>query len=138
MKNRWLRWQTFTVAGAAVVLLVSYFYVPGRMMPLSFCMLKNVFGIPCPLCGMTRSFCSLSHGHMTDAVVYHPAGPMLYAATFAVVGIGIYDLLARRDEASRLWKSGAKWLERPSLFFVALGVLWIIKLVAFAFFDCPA
>lgn len=33
----------------------------------------------CPFCGLTRSFCALSHGDLTAGRRYHPAGPVFYA-----------------------------------------------------------
>lgn len=36
------------------------------------CLVKNITGIPCPGCGLTRSFLSLLSGHLSKAFFYHP------------------------------------------------------------------
>lgn len=36
------------------------------------CVLKNVTGIPCPSCGMTRSYTHLLHGEFNEAFIDHP------------------------------------------------------------------
>ncbi len=41
------------------------------------CTFKEAFGIPCPTCGMTRSFLLALHGHIGEALGMNPAGPLL-------------------------------------------------------------
>src|ERR1051325_10531854 len=54
----------------------------------AFCPAWNLFGVPCPFCGMTRSFVCLGHGDLGASLAYHPLDPALFAATlvFAVAG----------------------------------------------------
>ena len=40
--------------------------------------MQRWFGIPCPGCGLTRSFISLAHGHWSEAWRYNPAGPVWF------------------------------------------------------------
>lgn len=42
------------------------------------CFLKHTFGVSCAFCGMTRSFTSLAHGNLTQAINFHPIGPFLF------------------------------------------------------------
>ena len=37
-------------------------------------MMRRVFGVPCPTCGMTRSMASLAKGHLAQSIAYHPFG----------------------------------------------------------------
>lgn len=46
----------------------------------SICPFQNITGIPCPGCGLTRSFVCLGHGRFKEAFFYHPAGPVLFTA----------------------------------------------------------
>ena len=43
------------------------------------CTFQHVTGIPCPGCGLTRSFISLAHGRLRDAWNYNPAGMFFFA-----------------------------------------------------------
>ena len=38
----------------------------------ALCPFKNITGIECPGCGMTRAFISLIHGHPSDAARFNP------------------------------------------------------------------
>jgi hypothetical protein len=41
------------------------------------CWFKQQFGIPCPGCGMTRSTLLALNGHIREAMLLNPAGPLL-------------------------------------------------------------
>ena len=42
------------------------------------CALHKHFGIKCALCGMTRAFTSIAHGHITKSFQYHPIAFFLF------------------------------------------------------------
>ncbi|HEY1554193.1 MAG TPA: DUF2752 domain-containing protein [Kofleriaceae bacterium] len=67
-----------TPAGAAVTL-------PDGSPLGGACWFHEVFGVPCPFCGMTRSFVSLAHGRIGDAFRFHAAGPLLAVAMVVFV-----------------------------------------------------
>ena len=58
------------------------------------CPLHALAGVPCPFCGMTRSYVALAHGEVGAAVRFHPAGPVLFAAMIALVA-GVAIVTAR-------------------------------------------
>jgi hypothetical protein len=43
-----------------------------------FCPFKALTGIPCPSCGLTRSFTALALGDLPSALDYHLFGPFLW------------------------------------------------------------
>jgi len=94
----------------------------------SICLLKRLTGVPCPTCGMTRSFCCLGRGEVVEAVRFHPLGPVLYAL-LAVVMV----------RSAVIAVSGRRWLEqtarlfiRSILLLVSVGfILWIVRLWQF-------
>jgi hypothetical protein len=56
------------------------------------CAVRQLFGVPCPSCGLTRSVVLTVHGQLGTAVALNPAGPLyvlgmllLCAALFAVM-----------------------------------------------------
>lgn len=101
MRGRWL-----DAVGAALVvgqLAASALLVPmGDRIALpgggelgGLCWFRAVFQVPCPLCGMTRSFAALAHGDIGAALYFHPAGPLLFAA-MAVFALAALAALVRR------------------------------------------
>jgi hypothetical protein len=77
----------FWFAGAALA-LAALLPLPGRGriagLP-STCPFYHLTGLPCPGCGLTRSFVCLAHGHWREAFSYHPLGPVLFGACLAYV-----------------------------------------------------
>jgi len=47
------------------------------------CLAREAFGIPCPGCGLTRSFVHLAHGHWRASWQSHRIGWLLALATVA-------------------------------------------------------
>jgi Protein of unknown function (DUF2752) len=71
--NRW------TVLGlVSAPLLGSGFYRAGCHLPFLQCPLRSLTGIPCPTCGMTRSFTAIAQGDLGQAVQYHLFGPAVF------------------------------------------------------------
>jgi hypothetical protein len=68
------------------VMLAGSFLLPspdraGQILRLpSPCLFYHMTGLPCPACGLTRSFVCIAHGQLSQAVVWHPLGPVLFAA----------------------------------------------------------
>jgi hypothetical protein len=65
---------------AGLVVLSLAVLVPGA----SFCVVKEVFGFPCPACGGTRSVLALSHLSFTDSFAWNPC-IWLAAFTFSLM-----------------------------------------------------
>lgn len=78
-----------TNAGAAFLLLSGVF-AASILLPLpspsgqithlpSVCLFYHLTGLPCPGCGLTRSFVCLGHGHFRESLHWHPLGFVIYA-----------------------------------------------------------
>ena len=55
----------------------------------SLCLFHRLTGLPCPGCGFTRSLVCCAHGHWSEAVFYHPLGPVLFASLVVWSLLGI-------------------------------------------------
>ena len=96
-----------TNAGA-IFLLLSGVFAASVLLPLphgrggqighlpSVCLFYHLTGLPCPGCGLTRSFVCLSHGDLFEALHWHPLGPALYLL-FALLWLrcGVFRLSGR-------------------------------------------
>lgn len=51
----------------------------GFVLGIPLCVFKAVTGLPCPFCGLTRSFVCTAHLSLREALQYHPLGPALWA-----------------------------------------------------------
>jgi hypothetical protein len=70
------------------------------------CLFQRAFGIPCPICGMTRGLLLTLHGHLTDALRLNPAAPFLVAGValfaLAMIFVAIYQRARDPLRAGRL------------------------------------
>jgi len=80
------------------------------------CPLRTVTGVPCPLCGMTRSVTAAVHGDLARSVFLNPAG-------IVVVVLAVALLLGWRVRRITY----ATWLV-PAL----LGTMWAYQLFKYA------
>jgi hypothetical protein len=74
--------------GAGVVWLSSYY-----THPVQLCLIRNLTGVPCPTCGLTRGTLLLLKGHILQAWLYNPL-------LFSVIGI-FFLLVAFRTICAR-------------------------------------
>jgi len=73
--------------GLLSVSFISPSFAEGLM---PHCLFRLLTGIPCPGCGMTRTFHMIGHGNFTDAFLMNPAGP---AAFMLVVMLWVRSLV---------------------------------------------
>jgi len=112
------------IAGLAVL----HVWNPSGDPAHAVCLLRRVFHLPCPGCGMTRAFAALAKGDWSTAVALHPLAPVLafeLIAGWAVWGLALvsrrpWRLMARLDGLllGNLAALVALWLGR-----VATGTL---------------
>ena len=116
-----------TYVCAAVLLLSMLLPLPqnGRILNVgSICAFHNVFGLPCPGCGLTRSFVALGHGHFVESYHWHPLGPFLF-------GLAIIYVLASLFFSHRKTPLQIQWrLQVGSLILLGCIMLgfWVMRL----------
>lgn len=60
------------------------------------CPFRRLTGLPCPGCGLTRSWTYLVHGRVGDSFAVHPFGPLFLAAVVVLVGFVVVARVRRR------------------------------------------
>lgn len=122
-----MRRELWLIAGIITALVVA------RLLPLphngtiggmpSLCPFKNITGLPCPGCGLTRSVVYSAHGQWQQAITYHPFGPLFIAglgvALLAAVISLRYPLNFQQSRAASLLLTAAA---------IAVLVLWAVRL----------
>jgi hypothetical protein len=63
----------------------------------AICLLKNITGIPCPSCGVTRSVISLLNGDLSSAVSVNPLGVLLFIMIVLTPLWIVYDLAGNKS-----------------------------------------
>jgi hypothetical protein len=81
------------------------------------CPFRRLTALPCPACGLTRSWVDLAHGDVAGSVQQNPFGPVLVAGLVVLV---VLVVRARRDDAPA---PRMEALARTPLV-LAVAVLW--------------
>jgi Protein of unknown function (DUF2752) len=61
-----------------LIISVSFLKTPWLAEGPVLCPVRFLWGLPCPSCGLTRSFCAVSRGDLLGALQFHLFGPLLY------------------------------------------------------------
>jgi hypothetical protein len=119
-------------AGGILIIAGAFVYpyvqaISDRLYP--GCIFHRLTGLPCLLCGMTRSLVATAHGRLADAFRLHLLGPPLFAAiAVGAMFLGV-ELAIGRHLLPRPGRRGRKLLA-----WGALGLLvaaWVARLIFF-------
>lgn len=88
------------------------------------CQSKVTFGVPCPGCGLTRSFVYLAHGNLAASLAVHPIGWLI--ALFVAAQIP-YRFWALRTRNSAPLGERAPWIITTMLFLLLIAT-WIVRI----------
>ena len=121
---------------AAVVLVIAALLEPNpagmgthQQLGLAPCSFWAWFSIPCPMCGMTTTFCHMANVDILNALQTQPFGVALFLGTVGLMGIGFWDMVFGTGVHQRLFR----WIFSHERFFLRLlscGFLlgWLYKL----------
>ena len=70
------------------------------------CALYQNFGIKCALCGLTRSFCSITAGNFSEAIRFHILGPAVFVFVCMQISYRMYMLRTAGRENRKLKTAG--------------------------------
>lgn len=92
--QRQQRWGSLSLV--TMPMLGAYIYNLGYQLPYT-CPVRYLTGIPCPTCGMTRSFMAIARGNWNQAITHHLFGPALFLLFLVVtVHIGLELAIGRQ------------------------------------------
>ena len=80
LKKRERLKRYFTLSLCASPLIGSYFFSHTEASSPFQCLFLATTGIPCPGCGLTRSFMAVAQNNLIEALNYHLLGPFLFFA----------------------------------------------------------
>ena len=86
------------------------------------CLSRELLGLPCPFCGMTRSFVALMHFDVAAALFFHPCGPLLLLA-YAVTAALALERALRGGPALLYHPQFLRFLQLTAMVCVVLGTI---------------
>ena len=114
----------------AIAAIIASFLLPTAGAGIKLCMMKNLFELPCPGCGLTRSVTSVSHLELTKAWNYHPFGLIIHPfLCFAALGVFLSKEARRR---MRVWF----WKHHRMVYAVHLTLIVAFLLFGFVRLGC--
>ena len=72
----------------------TFVFMPGSFLPMpESCAMKQMFGMPCPGCGLTRAFISISDLKFVRAWNFNPASFVVYAFVVGQIPWRIFQMI---------------------------------------------
>ncbi|KAF3888506.1 MULTISPECIES: DUF2752 domain-containing protein [Nostocales] len=97
-RGQFVRWGI--LGFCSTPLLGTLFYNQGYRIAFLVCPVRHFTGIPCPTCGMTRSFMAIARGNLEQAASENVFGIILFTSFFiAVIHVAVELLLKRQMTA---------------------------------------
>lgn len=113
--NWWEAYCLFLVLGAAAYIPFSYafdMHLPGAP-------LRELFGVPCPLCGGTRAVTALFLGRFSEAWAYNPLAIFVFIGLLLSILHWLIALFTRRRIAIEATKKHRR------MFWAVIGAIFI-------------
>lgn len=114
---------------------VTLFVSPGQSVTvfgfnfpsLLICPFFELSGVPCLMCGITRSFLSMGGGDIANAFIFHPLGPLFYLVLMVAYAALSASVIVRRRFRISIHRHLGRWM--ASMGMVVLVAAWLVKLV---------
>jgi len=108
------------------LILIAYFFDP-VFYKITDCGFRNITGVSCPGCGLTRSFHATANFHIAEAFAFHLIGPILLLGfvilflkfTFEAISGNIINI-----------RTNPRWKRILIIAFILVWVgFWIIRMI---------
>ena len=117
-------WAICIVIGAVVIPAPSVGATTVLGLP-KLCLMRNITGIACPGCGMTRSLIASAHLHLTDAVAFHPLGPPVLVLLMFYCAAHFMKMSFRKGQLKAIPRSV------PIVMTACFVIVWVARLLGF-------
>ncbi|MBW4487781.1 MAG: DUF2752 domain-containing protein [Trichocoleus desertorum ATA4-8-CV12] len=115
-QGRLIRWGVLGLCAAPIA--GAYWYSQGYRLPFLGCPIRHLTGIPCPTCGMTRSFMAIAQGDWNQALVHHLFGPVLFVS----LAIAAVHLLAELVVGRRITTGYSALISQRQVHYLGLAM----------------
>jgi hypothetical protein len=119
-----LDWRVLIFAGAvAVAALANPDTIEDGAV---ICPFRRMTGLPCPGCGLTRSWVYLVHGQWSDAVTANPFGVVLFGLCLAFAVVTVVALVRRKPPIDLGKVLRSRWFYGFAAVWVLFGIVRLI------------
>ena len=87
---------------AVLILGAAWFYYPYCQTGPTLCIWRNLLGIQCPGCGLTRGVCFLVHGRWAEAIRFNPLSLLAVGILLSNTLYGIFEFFG--NYRRRKWR----------------------------------
>lgn len=119
------------IAGAIIMLLfplyIYLFSFESIITDQSLCPFKMATGLPCPGCGITKSFVFIYDGNLTQSFYYHLFGPFAFAFCLLLILILGFELISKKEFPKSIFFN----IKVAYLLASTLGIYHLIRLFYF-------
>jgi len=109
-----------------MILLFSFIFDPSTYQLID-CYFNNVTGLPCPSCGLTRSFNAMAHLQIAEAFGLNWMGPILFTGILLIAVLFLIESVSGNQ-----LQFTSKLLSLKVLIYILLGlwlVTWLVRLI---------
>ncbi|MFB3894754.1 MAG: DUF2752 domain-containing protein [bacterium] len=123
VQDRVQSWIVFGIL--SVFLLVAFVWQPSDN-GMTLCYFRNITGLPCPGCGITRSLCAMAKGNIFRSFEYHIFGPLVFLIAIGFWIRSIFELIYRKTVIILL----PERIKRKLIpaFIICLCLFWIARI----------
>jgi len=86
--------------GIIIIFIFGYFLFynfPNLIQDSTFCIFKNITGLPCPACGSTRATLLLLNGQFLDSILINPFGILTNTLVIISIFWMITDIVKNKE-----------------------------------------
>lgn len=124
-RNPWKRRHYGSIIIISALVLSLYIFSPFALEgKVIICPFRNMTGLPCPGCGMTRAASSIAHGEFARALSLHIFSPLFYLALIAEL-VNSIVAIARKGRPLFIWNE--LWAIKPVKYIVWIFITTIVS-----------
>ncbi|MBT1712096.1 DUF2752 domain-containing protein [Fulvivirgaceae bacterium PWU5] len=127
LKDRSLYRMIVFLLGAGYAWLGYHLFGGDNHAHVTLCMFKDMTGVPCPSCGITRSLLSLLHGNVQEALWINPLGFVAALLLTILPAWVLYDGVQRKRTLPTAYRWAELQLQRQKLLYVPLIALILVN-----------
>lgn len=127
LSKRSLMMRWFALSLLASPLIGAFFYSYSPFSSPFFCPFKALTGIPCPSCGLTRSFLAIAQGNFAQAIDDHLFGLLIFSSLL----IGVIHLaleIVKKQKISSVFSRFVTQKNNLILILITFSIYYLVRL----------